>query len=591
MCGSSGAGVRVLQASNNARVAHVLVSALCGQGVCEAVLSPGSRSTPLAFALHASSMRVHVALDERAAGFFALGMARVSGRPVVLVCTSGSALAHYLPAVVEAYHAGVPLVVLSADRPLEVRGWGAAQTIQQEGLYGPYVKYQASLDAAQAEEVHLRGVAHTAVRAWDAAYEGKGPVHVNVAFREPLWEASLHPCDPLVRSVKVLKTQTTLDAEECLRVLQWMQAGERGVVVCGPCEPGGAWEAQAVALAEALGWPLLAEPVSQVRFAGVQSPCVLHAYEALLRTPSMRALLKPDRVLRFGAWPTSKSVAAYLEEQSVGCVVHVEQSAQWRDPSFVDTWYVPVSPPVFLQEALRCVQPSDSGRWLDMWVQAHAAVISVLDKKEESRGVWEGAVVASLVQNMPEGAGLHVASSMPVRDLEVFGHGAKGAVPVFANRGANGIEGVVATALGEACVWGKPFYVLTGELSFLHDVGGLALACEVQGAVTFVVIHNGGGGIFGFLPVAQHPDAFEKLFLTPQGTSIEHVCKAYGVQWCLAETMADLKGVLAQRALDESGVCVVEVRVDRVWNQQVRQAVLDEASVCGRAVVESFLKR
>lgn len=562
-------------ALDNQRWSSALIEALALGGVREVVVSPGSRNTPLVLAWAArADVRTHVVLDERAAAFFALGLARASGAAVALVCTSGSAMAHYLPAVIEAFRTRVPLLLMTADRPPELQGVGAPQTIEQVGLFGSHVRLAINLSAPRAG-ASARWLRTQAARALDAALGSPaGPVHLNLPFRKPLWDASLAPQHPGHGFARLVRTSARLDEAELQWLLERVEAAERGVIVCGPYWPrGGAQGAQRFAqsvsaLAARLGWPVIAEPTSQLRF-GAASGHVIAGADAMLRDARLSEALAPDLMLLLGQAPTSKSIGQWVARHGAERAVVVDPDGIWHDPTHSADAMV-VAEPWWLCDALASrVKPRGDSPWRAAWRSADEVCGDALTAAcQRDDACWEGPIARLVAEVMPEGSALHVASSMPIRDLDTFARPLTSAVAVFSSRGANGIDGTVATALGESSAWSSgPTALLIGDMAFLHDAGGLL---TVPGRLTVVVVNNDGGGIFGILPISKHPTAFERFFVTPQRADLAALCAAASARHQRVESLVDLREALvaelgrpASSARVESDVSVIEVLVDR----------------------------
>lgn len=544
-------------------LARVLVDELVRGGVREAVLSPGSRSAPLAFALHradaAGRLRLHVRIDERSAAFLALGLAKVSGRPVPAVTTSGTATAELHPAVLEASHAGVPLLLLTADRPPELRGTGANQTVDQVGLYGGAVRL--SLDVGTPERrpgqnAYWRGLACRALAAASGdAGSAAGPVQLNLGLREPLvpdedddW---VEPLDgrpagtPWTVRVAPVLTAPVDDLPA------------RTVVVLGDGAPGPA--RRALCLAEARGWPVVAEPSSG---AG-PSPALVDAGELVLAGDGFLAAHRPDRVLVVGR-PTLSRVLGGLTATSPTDVIGAY--GRWSDPARLADRVLPGVP----MAAGGPVDPGWAPPWHEAGAYARAAVVRVL---AGAPGLSEPAVAQEVLA--AAGDLLVVGSSKPVRDL--FLAGSRPGVRVLANRGAAGIDGLVSTALGAAlasqAAGGGRAYALLGDLSFLHDANGLVLGpAEPRPDLVVVVVNNDGGAIFGLLEQGApgYEDAFERVFGTPHGVDLAALCAATGTGHVRATTREGLRAALAAPG---TGVRVVEVRTDRAVSVALDRAL------------------
>jgi len=564
------------------------VDELARAGVADAVVCPGSRSTPLALALRAHpAIRVRVLLDERSAAFFALGMARASGRPAAILTTSGTAAANLLPAAVEAALGRVPLVLLTADRPAELRDRGAAQAIDQVRLFGLHAKWFAELPLLDGEDVTRRHVRSVAARAVATALAGPaGPVHVNAPFREPLVPGE--PLGPLDEEpfAEVVPGRRVLAAGDVERLARRLGAVERGLIVAGP-QDDPALPAALAQLAAALDWPILADPLSRARCGPHDRSHVVARADQLVRAGPWRDAHAPDLVLRFGAAPTSKALLALVEERRPAQVV-VDGDGGWREPAIVPTSFVHADATVTaraLAEALGSADqrpagnrlrpvPARRGRWLERWLAADRAVDRTLRawlaRTAAAGEAFEGAPFAHLGDLLPDGGILWASSSMPVRDLDGWLPAGPRAIRPLANRGANGIDGVVSSAMGAAAT-GAPVALVIGDLALLHDLSGL-VAARLHGlSATIVVVDNDGGGIFSFLPQAMAdvpgtglPEHYEELFGTPHGIDLGPLVTALGAEH-QAVTAADLRPAL-EAALGAPGVRVLVLRSDRARN-------------------------
>lgn len=572
--------------ADNAEFAAALVGALAAGGVRDAVVSPGSRSTPLALALAArADLRTHVLVDERAAGFVALGLARASRAPVALLATSGSAGAHWLPALVEASLSCVPLVAITANRPDDLQGCGAPQTIEQRGLFGPHVRWSAQVGPPRPGGPPGWPAA-VAARAVDRAKgPPAGPVHLDVPLREPLWTpgVDVRPA----RAPRVLRAAPAVGAlaAEVAPLLD----RPRGLIVAGPRAVSSADDAARVLrLARARGWPVLADPVSGLR--GHADPTLVLAADALLRAPA--PALRPDVVLRLGQPPTSKATTAWLEACAATTVL-VDEAGEWQDPTHAAA-LLAVAPAGLLCEALADARPAPG--WLEAWRAADDAAQAALAAAARE-GLWEGSVARAVVEALPAGAALHVASSLAIREVDAFGGAPAPGVVVTSNRGCNGIEGTLATAAGAALARpgerGGPVVALLGDLAFVHDLDGLAAAHELDLPLVAVVVDNGGGAIFQQLSVAAHP-AFERLFLTPSRLDLDAAAVGLGARVLVARDLAGLRAALREALEgpdDERGGprrarTVIRAVVDRAEGARRRSDAFMRATSAARAALE-----
>ncbi len=575
--------------------ARLFVHAVAAAGVTDAVLSPGSRSTPLAIALAGEPrLRLHVVVDERTAAFFALGQARVTGRPTLLACTSGTAGAHYLPAVIEAAQSFVPLLVVTADRPWELYDAAAPQTIDQVKLFGAFVRHHAELGLPDAAPSALRAVPRIAAQAVALSLgPTPGPVHVNARFRKPLDPVAAPAAEPwqplvdalLVRGAPAVHAPSPAsapDAATITAIAQRIARAERGLIVCGPAPLAQADARCAVlALARRTGFPLLAESTSQIRFGGDRAGVVeCGAFDAVLRSPAFRAGPAPDLVLQLGAPPTSSAYAELCSSAPSAARVVVAPHG-WNDPQG-DAAALVFADPGALAEALVAQLPArEPSAWSRAFGLAGARADRIAAGASSGPALDEGAIARALVTSCPEGALLAVGNSTPVRDLDVFCPPSPRALRVAHQRGASGIDGLVSGAAGAASVSAGPVALLLGDLSLLHDLGGLALLARIDTPLVVVVVQNGGGRIFDQLPIARAVDAdfFERCFATPQSVRFEPAAAAFGVPYARAETPAALDEALAT-AWARRGATLIEAvaaplegarTMTRIWAEVARE--------------------
>lgn len=541
-------------------------------GVTDAVVAPGSRSTPLALALAADGrLRVHVHHDERSASFMALGLGLATGRPAPVLTTSGTATVQMHAAVVEAHHARVPLIACTADRPPELHRVGAPQTIDQTRLYGSAVRWFVDPgvpdDAARGS---WRSLAARAVA--EATGPVAGPVQLNLPFRDPLVG---RPGDLPAAAPTGAWHQRVVAAGSGATVppgLAERWSRRRGVVVAGAASGGlGLDPVRVHALAAALGWPVLADPRS-----GCRTPVdttVAHA-DALLRIDGSAEDLRPDVVLQLGQPPASKVVGQWLAASGAELVV-VDPDGWWFDPDR-RAWLVVAADPSAFAAALGSVVPADGSappEWLAAWTHADGVARSAIDAVVTGRDeVVEPGVAREVLASIPDDGIVVVASSMPIRDLEWFGAPRRGG-RVLSNRGANGIDGVVSTAVGVALA-GAPTTLLIGDVALLHDSNGLLGLAGRDVDLTVVVVDNDGGGIFSFLPQASLLDGsrFEELFGTPHGVDVAGLASVHGLKSTVVNKRIELAPALAA-AQGGRGVQLVVARTDRGDNVAVHDEI------------------
>jgi 2-succinyl-5-enolpyruvyl-6-hydroxy-3-cyclohexene-1-carboxylate synthase len=562
-------------------LAATVVDELCRAGIRNACVSPGSRSAPLALALRAEPrIRVTVVLDERSSAFMAVGMAKASDVPVLVVTSSGTAAANLHPAVVEADHARTPLLALTADRPPELRATGATQTIDQTKLFGDSVRWFLDIGVAEdhpAATAYWRSVAARAVAA--AMGPPAGPVHLNMPFRDPLvpegagWPRDLSGRDAGAPWAATARPRQHAGERDLHELAGAVEGASRGVLVCGSCDSGAV---SALTFAERAGWPVLAEPASGLRCG----PHAVTTYDALLRCGTWARSHTPDLVIRVGATGISRALEAWLPPDVPQ--VLIDPDGRWNDPGRAVARLVRADPgPLFETLGARVV-PRAEERWLKSWLdseqRARAAIDDVLDAEEAPS---EPRTARDVAATLPIGSALVVAASMPVRDLDWF-MGARTGLRVVANRGANGIDGFVSTTVGVARAWPGPVAALAGDLSMLHDQNGLLAVHEDGASATFVVVNNNGGGVFSFLPQARFTDSFEELFATPQHVDFATLARLHDLGHELVARASDLADAL-ERARRAGGVNLIEVRTDRAANVALHQRLWDASA---RAVAD-----
>ncbi|MBE9157149.1 2-succinyl-5-enolpyruvyl-6-hydroxy-3-cyclohexene-1-carboxylic-acid synthase [Nodosilinea sp. LEGE 06152] len=596
--------------NTNTLWASVLTATLARLGLTTAVISPGSRSAPLAVALacHPAIEAVPV-LDERSAAFFALGIARRTGLPVALLCTSGTAGANYYPAVIEAKESRIPLLVLTADRPPELRDCGSGQTIDQQRLFGPFPNWYAELAVPVGTVDMLRYLRQTLVQAWGRSlYPVAGPVHLNCPFRDPLAPVS----DNSVVGLKDVLDERFLDSLDRVAapaaaialeklhptaalaaapLLETWQRCDRGLIVAGPAQPVDAlaYCKTVAALASYLGWPVLADGLSPLRNAAALNPYLVSTYDLSLGQsggePNAVAVdLVPDQVIQLGPLPTSKRLREWLQTTQPRRWVLDPLGAN-LDPLHGPTTLVPMT----LETLALAIPPGQGDRhdsrgpildhrppYLKQWLTLEHRLRQYLDTAlERLEDRFEGKVPWLLARCLPPGTPLVIANSMPIRDVEWFWPPSDRGLRPYCNRGANGIDGTLSTALGIAH-GGPPTVLLTGDLALLHDTNGWLSLPRLRGHLTVVVINNWGGGIFERLPIAAVPTAdetwFEDFFTTPQTVDFNHLCAAYGINYERVTTWGQLEASLS--CLPERGVRLLEVRCDRKQSHTLRQQLL-----------------
>ena len=562
--------------NTNTLWASVLVETLVQRGLRHAVIAPGSRSAPLAFAfaLHPRLESIPV-LDERSAAFFALGLARQHHRPVALVCTSGTAAANFLPAVIEAHESGVPLVVLTADRPPELRDCGAGQAIDQTKLYGGYVKFYHECALPEADLGRLRYLRQTVSHACDLSRPpAPGPVHLNCPFRDPLVPVEDGSASQLVGQIDD-KFFAHLDGPPpaIVAVARPHLATGRGLIIAGPAQPKNSahYMSRLAALAGKLGWPVLVDALSPARHHAMQGTLRVTAYDAILRNETLAPKLRPEQVLCLDGWPTSKVLRGWLETCGAETLL-VSPTPANRDALHGRTRQLTLAVESLEPESGR---PADAA-YVALWQKAETEARAALDKRLlPMTELFEPKAAWLMARHLPAGTPVFVANSMPVRDAEYFWPATKQRHRLAFNRGANGIDGTLSTALGLAH-GGAPAVLLTGDLALLHDSNGFLLRPKLRGSLTIVLINNRGGGIFEHLPVAAFEPVFENFFATPQEIDFAKLCAAHKIEHIPVKDWEQFTKLVA--ALPESGLRVLELRTDRKRDAAVRKGLFAKAA-------------
>jgi 2-succinyl-5-enolpyruvyl-6-hydroxy-3-cyclohexene-1-carboxylate synthase len=588
-----------MQAENRTYAwAGAFVDELARAGLRHVCICPGSRSTPAAvsFARH-PLIKKWLHLDERSASFFAMGIAQALEEPVAVVCTSGTAAANFLPSVIEARYGVTPLILITTDRPPELWDWGAPQAMDQTGLFGAHAKWSVTMPPPEATPELFRYVRALAGRVHATALATPaGPVHVNMSFREPL--SPVEAPEELQRAGADLEALygremgqpythisagvLAPDPAVIQRLSRELRATERGVIVCGPQRLGLPTHAVA-SLASRLGYPVLADPLSQARTGllpneallkqGAQET-VIDTYDLFLRDPELAESLAPEVVVRFGAWPTSKWLTTYLEQNRRSRHILVASDG-WSDPSHLNSELVRADSGLFCQALADGAATSRSTKWLKRWTtardRAREAAHAQLGEMEE---LFEGKLFSELAELLPEGSALFAGNSMPVRDMDTFLAGTRKEIRCLANRGVNGIDGVVSTALGHSGAWEGRTVLVIGDISFYHDMNGLLAARRYGMDATIIVVNNDGGGIFSFLPQANYPEFFEEYLGTPHGLEFGPVAELYGLSHTKVGTWDEFRSAVSA-SLATPGTAIVEVPGDRKRNFELHRQVSD----------------
>ncbi len=553
--------------TTNALWAGILVETLSRLGLEQVVISPGSRSTPLAiaFARHNSIEAIPV-LDERSASFFALGLAKKSHKPVALVCTSGTAAANYFPAVIEASESGVPLLVFTADRPVELRNCGAGQTIDQQKIYGNYPVHQIELANPDEDWAQLRYLRQTMVKAYTEA--NRGPVHVNCPFKDPLISIG-HGCDRIETGIEPgFFEQLGVVFSKSTQLTVPIEINQtKGLIVCGSEIPADvpSYIEHISELSRRSGWPVLVDALSPVRNYVDKIPNMISCYDTIIRECNFADNNKPEVVVCLGPLPTSKVLRSWLSEVQAS-MFHFTQGDRNLDPTHSRTVSIEGDAKLALQGLI--FKEAGDEDYLNRWLAAQSKLSATINEALNKIPEFEGSIAGSLPFLLPKKTPVFVANSMPIRDMEYFWPLNDNRHEIYFSRGANGIDGTLSTALGVAH-GNRPSILLTGDLAFLHDSNGLMIAPKFNGHLTVLLINNNGGGIFNHLPVASAEDTFEEFFATPQVIDFKLLCESTGVVYVNLEAIDELPDYISE--LPESGIRVIEIKTDRYHDSKYRK--------------------
>lgn len=543
----------------------VAIDELSLLGIKEAVLSPGSRSTPLSmwFCEH-SEIHTYLNIDERSAAFFALGIAKKKNRPVVLVCTSGSAAAHYLPAVTEAKRSRIPLILLTADRPAELQNVGAPQTINQHKIFGEFLNYYEELSIPDEKQqfVYPRIVMQKAYLKCNGM--NAGPVQINIPLREPLvpdLNTEYFKAGRSVHKVQIVKGNLAAHIPDDFF------ENKKGIIICGA---QGISESpkQLISLGKQLNAPVLADPLSNIR--QYEDEVIIDTYDSFLKNESAKEELAPDYILMFGQAPVSKRLQQFIAFHKNAVCVQIDVASEYRNPSLTTTFFVQAEPCKFAEGIL---YQNRYNTYLHQWQSWQRKMKEKLETVGQEKDLFEGRIVQILQEIMPERSCLLSANSMAIRDIDYFWRARNKKVQILCNRGTNGIDGTVSTALGIATD-GQPTVLLTGDLALFHDMNGFLIGKTHQLNLTVVLLNNDGGGIFQYLP-QKGKKYFEYLFSTPHGIQFSGLETLYGIHYHRVLDYGDFKRSV-NRALASQGIYVIEVctEKEKSWKLHERYTTL-----------------
>ncbi|MDJ0552949.1 MAG: 2-succinyl-5-enolpyruvyl-6-hydroxy-3-cyclohexene-1-carboxylic-acid synthase [Microcoleaceae cyanobacterium MO_207.B10] len=564
----------------------ILVETLQHLGLTTAIISPGSRSTPLtfAFATHPKIETIPI-LDERSAAFFALGIARKTHQPVAIVCTSGTAAANFYPAIIEAKESRIPLLVLTADRPPELRNCHAGQTIDQVKLYGNYPNWQTELSLPSLNLKMFSYLRQTVIYGWEkTTFAIPGPVHFNIPFRDPLAPLpetevntleSKFPQDFFAGVKPILETGSIANYD-FIPQLKNQLISQTGIIIAGLAQPKNSQQyCQAIAqISQLLKFPVLAEALSPLRNYSQLNPYLISSYDLILRNHKLASKLVPQIVLQIGELPTSKQLRKWLETGNTRRLI-IDKSDQNFDSLHGNTTHLRLSVEQLSQRLISKNFTNEADEnYLKLWCNTEAKVREAIDKKMTTINyIFEPKIPWFISQILPQGTPIFIANSMPVRDVEFFWVPNNSQIQPFFNRGANGIDGTLSTALGIAHRH-QSSVMLTGDLALLHDTNGFLLRNKLVSHLTIILINNQGGGIFEMLPIAKFNPPFEEFFATPQEINFADLCKTYGVEYQNISSWQQLQQLL--NPLPNTGMRILELKTDRKVDSKWRLDNLDK---------------
>lgn len=579
--------------NRNTLWAEIFVNSLANVGLDAVCISPGSRSTPLAMAFaNQSEIEVFSLLDERGAGYFVLGMALEKGKAVALVCTSGTAVANYFPAVIEANYSNVPLLLLTADRPHELRNSGTNQSIDQIKIFGDHVRefIDLALPEANPTPKMMRYLQSTAARVlFEANSFRPGPVHINMPFRKPL-EPNLVPEDfsevwhekndllilEIIQSKVSISIGQMMPTEEQIQLLAGLiSEKKKGLIICGPKSPEGEFPAYISELARISKYPILADGLSGLRFNLENQPKLnISGYESFLASDLSKDLENPEIILQFGNAPISNRLQNFLAGLEKTRRIQINSFGNWADGEHRLTDHIWADPIELCRQVIETLDPweRDENNWIKSWINIEKLSWEIIEsyiKKE-----WfEGAVLSEILKMIPEESNLFVASSLPIRHLDQFGKSSQKKIRIFANRGASGIDGTISSALGVVAASKKLIVLLIGDLSFYHDLNALLSVRRHDLQIIIVLINNDGGGIFHRLPIADFNPPFNDLFLTPHGLSFEKTAQQFSLEYSLVNQREGF-GEAFQKSIKDKESTIIEVVGDSVKHESSRKEIV-----------------
>ncbi len=569
--------------------ASIIIEELVRLSVCDFCLSPGSRNTPLVTAVAENEQAKYIIhYDERGAGFFALGQVRATQKPMVLICTSGSAVANYLPALVEADNDNLPLIVLSADRPPELRGSGANQTIDQLHIFGNRVRSFVDMPCPDLsiEPSYVLGSIDRAVSMTRGS--NAGPVHINCMFREPFtpigeqqeFSSYVNKIEDWLKNDKSYSHQsisvTTPQLHELEKIGQQLGSAKRGIVIVGQLTSSSEYTA-IENIAKSLGWPLFADVSSQLRTKQT-APAIPYS-DLILSSEQFISEHQPDCILHLGGRFVSKNLQQWIELSNPPTYIQVNQYDRKIDPAHIVTTKLVADIPMFCDLVIPFITGNCCDKdWLQMFLSANQGVSTLLEMKcDNTKELTEPAIIRSIISHIPDRSALFIASSMPIRDMNSFAPTVYFDLVIGCNRGASGIDGTIASSIGFFMSTDRHAVLLIGDLAFLHDINSLYLLKNLSKQVTIVLINNNGGGIFSFLPIAERNDIFDQFFGTPHNLNFKSTAEMFALQYHSPRNMSEFVDCF-DHSFDSSTPVLIECQTDRnenyIFHREIREKII-----------------
>jgi 2-succinyl-5-enolpyruvyl-6-hydroxy-3-cyclohexene-1-carboxylate synthase len=566
---------------NNLQISSIFVRGLALAGVSDVVISPGSRSTPLTLAFHShKEIALHMLTDERSAAFFALGIAKNLKKPVALVCTSGSAVANYFPAIIEASITHIPLIVISADRPSRLRFSGANQAIDQIKIYGDYAKWFHNIEFLE-KEISLP----TAKYIWSTAFQAvskafgsnAGPVHLNFSFDKPFHPNTkinkkdfISPFDDELRAIELFEPNNSPSKELLDLAKKHMVENRKGIIVCGPNHYGEDFPNSVIALSERIGFPIFTDSLSGIRF-GKKHPMVLGAQETFLN----KSISDVEIILHFGKMSVGKNLLALVNDQNASVQIHIDDCDEWANEGFQTTINAKCNPIDFcdnLVENLSSISLDDNQLWVAELLALEKSTWKLISNVIIEKNT-EFSYVMQMMENLPEGANLFVANSNSIRHVDQFARPMPKKVNVFANRGASGIDGNLSTALGISVSSSVPTVLLIGDLALMHDINALFNVQKMNVNMKIIVMNNQGGGIFERLSISKQSDIFQELFITPHSFTFEGIEAMFNIPIQVANNTKEFEKIFVSN-LETDGPAMIEINTNTKDVEFERQKII-----------------